>query len=172
MIDFRATHTEDLERLMELVAQAQARFRRAGIDQWQDGYPTRAILEADIEAQNSYVGEVKGRVLLGGCLSFDGEPTYAQIYEGSWLNDEPYGVVHRLMVADEALRQGYAEAFMRYCLALCQERGVGQMRIDTHADNRPMQRLLLKLGFQPCGRIVLESGADRDAYQLNLKLQE
>lgn len=172
MIHFRAARAEDLERLMELVTQAQARFRRLGIDQWQDGYPTRSIFEVDIEAHNSYVGECEGKIVLSGCLSLDGEPTYAHIYEGAWLNDEPYGVVHRLMVADEALRRGYAEAFMRFCLSVCRERSVSQMRIDTHTDNLPMQRLLLKLGFQHCGRIVLESGADREAYQLNLKPQE
>lgn len=169
MIHFRAARPEDLERLMELVVQAQARFRSLGIDQWQDGYPTRPIFEADIEAHNSYVGEYEGEVVVSGCLSLDGEPTYHTIYEGSWLNDEPYGVVHRLMVADEALRRGCAEAFMRFSLSECQRRGVHEMRIDTHAENRPMLRLLQKLGFQHCGRIVLESGADREAFQRSIR---
>jgi hypothetical protein len=39
------------------------------------------------------------------------------------------------------------------------------MRIDTHHHNLPMQRLLERYRFLHCGRILLESGAEREAYQ-------
>ena len=164
-LTFRKTLSADIERIMELVAAAQAWFRSRGIDQWQDGYPTPAVFEEDIRRGNSYVGECEDRVVLTGCLSFDGEPTYRAIFEGQWLNEAPYGVVHRLVVDPAMKGRGLAGEFLRFCFAESIRRGVENIRIDTHRQNLPMQRLLARHGFHPCGRIVLESGADRDAYQ-------
>ncbi len=165
-ITFRSTCKEDIEPIMELVRAAQSWFRDQGIDQWQDGYPTPAVFEEDLRAGNSFVGICEGRILLTGCLSFDGEPTYRTIYEGHWIDDEPYAVVHRLVVDSAHKGQGLAGEFLKFAFAECRRRGVHSMRIDTHRHNRSMQRLLARFGFRPCGRIVLESGADRDAYQL------
>lgn len=167
-IHFRATYPADIDRIMALVRGAQSWFRSQGIDQWQDGYPTPEIFEADIREGNSYVGICDGQVVVTGCLCFTGEPTYREIFEGGWLNEEPYAVVHRLVV-DSALKgQGLAGEFLKFAIGECHQRGVANIRIDTHRENRPMQRLIARHGFLPCGRIVLESGADRDAYQLRL----
>lgn len=170
MITFRPTRLEDIPRIMALVREAQHLFRLAGIDQWQDGYPTEENFMVDLQAQRSYVGERSGEILLSACLSFDGEPTYNKIYDGEWLNEEPYAVVHRLVVSGAHRRHGLAKAFMQAAFGWCREANVGQMRIDTHRDNLPMQALLKQLGFHHCGRIVLESGADREAYHLDLRL--
>lgn len=166
MIDFRETTPQDLPAIMQMVAAAQAWFKAEGIDQWQDGYPTQTIFESDLMARTSYVGVQEGRVVLTGCLSFAGEPTYAQIEQGAWLNEAPYGVVHRLVVEPSLRGKRLAEAFFRFTFAECRRRGIANLRVDTHRQNRPMQRLLERLGFRPCGRIYLASGAARDAYQI------
>lgn len=41
----------------------------------------------------------------------------------------------------------------------------GNIRIDTHRDNRIMQHNILKYGFSYCGIIYLLSGDERLAYQ-------
>lgn len=168
MIHFRPTQPEELPQVMAMVADAQRRFREEGIDQWQDGYPTVEIFQSDIERGESYVGVKDGEVVMCGCISFAGEPTYRKIYEGAWLNEAPYGVIHRLVVADRLRGEGLAGHFFRFAYAEAHKQGIRNIRVDTHRHNRPMQRLLGRLGFEPCGRIVLESGADRDAYQLIL----
>lgn len=54
---------------------------------------------------------------------------------------------------------------MLFAERLCEERGVGNIRIDTHADNKSMQRLLERFGYEYCGEItILSSGAPRNAY--------
>lgn len=172
MITFRPTRTEDLPRIMELVAQAQAWFRQAEIDQWQDGYPTLTIFHNDLLTGQSYVGEEGREILLSGCISFAGEPTYAHIYEGEWLDQAPYAVVHRLVVDAAHKGERLAEYFLDFADSLCRERKIGSIRIDTHTDNRSMLRLLHRCGFIPCGRIVLESGANRQAFQRLVKAKE
>ena len=83
---------------------------------------------------------------------------YAVIGDGSWLEEErPYWVVHR--VASYGGRGAAA-----WCLDWCWQR-CDNLRIDTHRDNLPMQRLLEKCGFGLRGVVSCRHGGERMAYQ-------
>ena len=43
---------------------------------------------------------------------------------------------------------------------------LASVRIDTHADNKPMQRALRKAGFSLCGVITLVEGNDAGAQRI------
>ena len=161
---FRKGGADDLERIMELVADAQRWFRGQGIDQWQDGYPTQDIILSDISYNNNYIVELNGVVSATFVASFDGEPTYSEIKGKGWLNKNPYAVVHRIAVADACRRKGIAKEILHYTEELCAERGIKDIRIDTHRDNVAMRSLLKKMGYTHCGCITLTSGAFREAY--------
>ena len=59
--------------------------------------------------------------------------------------------------------RGVAATCISWCLEKC-----GNIRIDTHRDNKVMQNILQKLGFTCCGVIYLENGAERLAYQYTI----
>ena len=166
---FRKGEESDLERVMELVADAQNWFRRQGIDQWQDGYPTREIILSDIACGENYIVEHNGVVVATCVISFAGEPTYNEIKGKGWLNGNRYAVVHRIAVADEFRRKGIAKEILHYAEELSVGQGIADIRIDTHRDNVAMRSLLKKLGYTHCGRITLTSGAFREAYHKELK---
>ena len=44
----------------------------------------------------------------------------------------------------------------------------GNIRVDTHRDNKVMQHILTKQGFQRCGIIYVKNGTERIAYQVYL----
>lgn len=161
-MEIRHTRPAELPVLLELFAHARQFMARTGNpDQWGDRFPTREMLEADLVAHRSYVCEADGRILATFCFTTAGEPTYRVIREGAWLDDRPYGVVHRIAAAEQG--QGAGAFCLEWCLAQC-----GNIRIDTHRDNRPMQRLLARLGYTYCGLIDLENGrGERLAYQKN-----
>ena len=161
---FRKGEERDLERIMVLVADAQNWFREQGIDQWQDGYPTSEIISDDILGGENYVVELNDVVIATFVASFAGEPTYSVIKGRGWLNEKPYAVVHRIAVADECRRKGIAKEILHFTEEQCAERGIENIRIDTHCDNKAMRSLLKKLGYTHCGRITLTSGAFREAY--------
>ena len=161
---FRKGEERDLERIMVLVADAQNWFREQGIDQWQDGYPTSEIISDDILGGENYVVELNDVVIATFVASFAGEPTYSVIKGRGWLNEKPYAVVHRIAVADECRRKGIAKEILHFTEEQCAERGIENIRIDTHCDNKAMRSLLKKLGYAHCGRITLTSGAFREAY--------
>ena len=158
-MEIRKTLPQDLDAVMDRYAAARTFMHSHGNpNQWVNGYPQRELIAAEIEKGYSYVcmdGETVAAVF---SLIEDEEPTYRVIYDGAWLDDAPYGVVHRICVAR---RGGGVGAFcLDWCLARC-----GNIRIDTHRDNAAMQALLKKCGFQYCGWITLADGAERLAFQ-------
>lgn len=161
---FRKGEPSDLEQIMGFVADAQDWFRRQGIDQWQDGYPTTDIISSDLQSDINYVVEHNGVAVATAVISFDVEPTYAEIVGKGWLNDKAYAVVHRIAVSDSCRRKGIAKEILHFTEELCAERGVADIRIDTHRDNMAMRSLLKKMGYTHCGRITLASGAFREAF--------
>lgn len=150
---------DDIDRMLEIYEDARAFMETSGNpNQWIGGYPERDLLIHDIENGNSYVC-VDGSLIVGIFYYEEGEePTYKEIYEGQWLDDKSYGVVHRIASARDT--KGVGE----FCLNWCYDQ-LQNVRIDTHRDNIPMQRLLTKLGYKICGIIYVEDGSERIAFQ-------
>ncbi len=161
----RQATTADLSTILQLIETGRQKMIAAGNRrQWTPGHPSRETLEADVSSGNSYLllSDDDHRTPVATFAFIIGnEPTYATIEQGAWLNDEPYGTVHRVASAEGI--HGVMPAITRYCA-----QRVGNIRIDTHADNTVMQKALLRLGYTPCGIIHLSDGAPRLAYQLTL----
>jgi hypothetical protein len=150
----------DMAAIMSVMAAAKQIMRQSGnMQQWGEGYPSEAVIRADMEKAGGYVIEDEGRV--AGYFSFlpSPEPTYARIYEGEWLDDvRPYHVVHRIASYPEV--HGVFSSIMDFCF-----RHDSNIRIDTHRANTIMQHNVTKHGFSYCGIIYLASGDERLAYQ-------
>lgn len=150
----------DIPSITEIYEQARQFMAANGNPtQWVNGYPNEATIRGDLHRDQLYVC-VDGNSIVGVfCYFMDTEPDYLTIHDGAWLKDGPYGVVHRIASADG--HKGVASMCLNYAFAQC-----GDLRIDTHRDNIPMQRLLNKNGFQRCGLILLrKDGTERIAYQ-------
>lgn len=122
--------------------------------QWGTSHPAQCVLEEDIRRERLYV--VTQDDIICGVFMFTlgDDPTYAYI-EGNWHSDSPYGVIHRIA--------GSGGGILAAALAHCSEI-ISHLRIDTHADNKPMQRAIEKAGFSKCGIIYVEDGTPRIAY--------
>ena len=98
MMEIRPTEIKDLPLVMEIYDYARAFMRATGnTTQWIDGYPSEALIRREIEESHSFACiDEQGEILGTFCFILGEDPTYQQIYEGAWLNDEPYGVIHRL----------------------------------------------------------------------------
>ncbi|MBQ4598626.1 MAG: N-acetyltransferase [Clostridia bacterium] len=160
MAEIRKTTMNDLDRVMEIYAIAKRYMDEKGNPtQWVDGYPQRDLIEYDIAQGESYVlcegGEIHGVFM----FMQREEPTYAVIEDGAWLNDAPYGTIHR--VASDGQLRGIFDTIVAYC------RGVTEnLRVDTHHDNFPMQRAIERNGFVRCGVVYMYDGTKRIAYQM------
>lgn len=167
----RKASAEDLPVILEIYAAAREFQKRTGNPtQWAGGYPPQSLLEKDIENGNLYLCmetedsgtgsrlQDQGRIVGVFMFRIGEDPTYRVIRGGVWLNDEPYGVMHR--IASDGRTRGVASFCFQWVLERCQN-----LRIDTHADNVVMQHVLEKNGFVRCGEISVEDGTPRWAYQ-------
>ncbi len=162
MIIRKSTYN-DIDRLLEIYEEARQFMKVTGNpDQWAGGYPKKSMLLEDIEKANSYVCIMDGMIVSVFYFEIGEDPTYKEIFNGQWLNHKPYGVVHRIASARSSKGVG------AFCLEWCYDQ-IGNIRIDTHKDNIPMQNLLIKKGYKRCGIIYVSDGTQRIAYQKTSK---
>ena len=164
-MEFYKAKFSDLDTIMEIVLQAQNFLKKLNINQWQNGYPTREIINQDIANDNGYVMTDEKKVIAMATVLFTKEPTYQYIFDGNWLSSKKYAVVHRLAVDSRFTKKGVATAILNEIEKMTILRGIGSIRVDTHEDNIPMQNLLKKNGFVYCGVIFLQDGNKRIAFE-------
>ena len=153
----------DLPLVSSLISSGREIMRASGNPhQWPEGTPSEATLMADIDAGNAYLMLQDGCAVATFAFIEGPDPTYAAIYGGSWLSDDPYFVIHRLAKRAEA--GGVFRELVRW--AFCRATSI---RIDTHRDNVVMQKCLRDCGFSYCGIIYLQNGEERLAFQKNAK---
>lgn len=156
----RKSTLEDIEKIMPIYESAKLFMRKTGnITQWTGGYPSIDVIRRDIENGNHYIAETEdGGIAFVFTFIVGNDPTYAVIEDGKWLNDNPYGTIHR--IASSGISKGSLKAAVNFCLGL-----IDNLRIDTHADNSPMLNGLQQLCFKRCGIIYTADGSPRIAFQ-------
>lgn len=149
---------QNYERARELMA------RNGNPTQWGHTFPRPEVVEDDITQHRSILlvdgsGENE-RILAQFAVCAGEDPTY-QTIDGQWLDDDAYVTVHRIT----------ASGLVRHAARECLEwtlRKYGNVRIDTHPNNRIMQHVLENCGFTRCGLIELidrPTDTTRIAYQ-------
>ena len=164
-IEILKAKISDIDEIMNIIKVAQEDFKSKGIDQWQNNYPNADIIKEDIKNDNSYVLKEEGKIIGTTALFFDGERDYDTIYDGEWLSHGDYGVVHRMAIDFNYRGTGLALILLNKLEELCRENGIYSMKVDTHRENIPMSKLLLKNGYKECGWIYLQDGNKRIAFE-------
>lgn len=151
--------TEDLPRIEEIYSYARKFMEETGNPhQWGKTTPETTQLIDDIAKGDLYV-LVSDEIIRGVfyfCIGTD--PTYGVIEDGNWRSDTPYGTIHRIAGDGSGGVLAAAVAFGKT--------KINHIRIDTHHDNKIMQRAIAKQGFCRSGIIYLEDGSPRIAYDL------
>ncbi|NRT72325.1 GNAT family N-acetyltransferase [Clostridium beijerinckii] len=164
-MEFRKAVETDINDIMNIIKQAQSYFKEQGINQWQNNYPNPETIGNDIANKHSYILLKDNNILATAAVSFDGEKTYDSIYEGEWITNSQYAVIHRIAVDNTYKGLGLSSKIIRNVEELCLSKGVHSIKVDTHEENISMQKLLKKNKFQYCGIIYLEDGNKRIAFE-------
>lgn len=156
----RPATISDVSFCAKIYDEARAFMRSTGNPtQWPGNYPGENEVLEGIKLGTSYVCEDCGEIVATFHFDADADdPTYREIYEGCWKNDHTYGVIHRIAVKYH--RRGIIDFCYNECFKI-----TPNLKIDTHRDNLPMQKSLLRSGFEYCGIIYLKNGEERLAYQ-------
>ncbi len=155
----RLAKENDLDNIQEIYAYARKFMAEHGNPtQWGQTRPTVETLRKDIEKEQLYVIEEQDRLQGVFALIIGEDPTYQNIEQGSWKDTSLYGTIHRIASAPET------HGIMEQVLAFAWKK-IQHLRIDTHENNKVMQHLILKNGFEKCGVIYVDDGSPRVAFE-------
>lgn len=163
------SNKKDISKIMNIIGQAQQYFKSNNINQWQNNYPNEDTINSDIEKGESYKLVDEDEIIGTVAISFNGEPTYENIYEGKWLTNGAFGVIHRIAVESSYKGKGVASEIIKFTEEICIKNNVNSIRVDTHEENTSMQKLLNKNGFEYCGIIYLADKSKRIAFEKIIK---
>ena len=155
---------DDIEMIVPIYDKARKFMADNGnSNQWINGYPSIEIITEDIINGNCFICKNDEGNIVGAFTFIIGDdPTYEKIYSGQWLNNKPYGVIHRLV------SNGSTHGVTKDCIEWCLKQ-IKNIRIDTHSDNKVMQNILNKMEFTYCGIIHTHNGTERLAFQKYIK---
>ncbi len=158
-MEIRKSTPEDIDLIMECISIARQSMRANGNNvQWINGYPSKELMLESVKNGFNYLVFNGENVVATFDFIIGDDPNYAIIENGKWLDEEKYGVIHRLA------SNGKAKGVAQFCFEWCFTQ-FPNIRIDTHETNTPMQKVLERLGYQPCGIIHVADGTPRLAFQ-------
>ena len=155
-MNIRLANTSDTNRIFEIYEYARAYMKSHGNPyQWGDNRPEKSLTKDDIKKQRCYVMEDEGHIY--ACFVFT--IGFEKVYEAKFPSKVEYGVIHR--VASDGSKRGIVEQIVDFAKGK-----VNLLRIDTHEDNKTMQRAIERQNFKRLGIIYLEDKSPRILYEL------
>ena len=146
----KAAGESDIESAWRIVDACRTALREAGIDQWDDVYPTRQTIAEDAALQRLFVlvagDECVGTIALDDTQS----PEYAIV---PWQFPTPALVVHRLCVDPMRQGQGFGGALMRFAETYAAEQHYASIRLDAYSPNVGSLALYRGRGYREAGRV-------------------
>ena len=156
IMNIRLATALDADRIFEIYEYARAYMKAQGNPyQWGDNRPEKSLTKDDIKNQRCYVMEDEGHIF--ACFVFTIE--FEKEYEAICPSKVEYGVIHR--VASDGSKRGIVERIVDFAKGK-----VNLLRIDTHEDNKIMQKVIERQNFKRLGIIYLEDKSARILYEL------
>jgi len=148
----RLAISDDIPKIMQLIAEVVPDMHLSGNFQWDDTYPNKEVFENDIALNQLWVAEEEGAIAGIAAITTDQEPEYANV---GWNINEQAIVTHRLAVSTKYRGRGIAGALLLQAEKEAVNRGIDKLRIDTNTNNEATQRLFPKLGYKYSGETGL-----------------
>lgn len=149
----------DVPALEGLLSRCIAALRAAGIEQWDEIYPSRSTLEHDVQADTAYVLRMDSEIIAMYVLNDRHDPEYDEV---PWANPgHTVRVVHRLMVHPDHIGRGYGRQLMRDAEERARAAGAGTIRLDVFDANPRACALYVGLGYRHAGNVRFRKGLFR-----------
>lgn len=152
---FRSAEVCDTDAVVSLFMQAIAHMCESGIAQWDERYPSAALLREDIASGEMYVMTRGNDILCAVVINEYQDDEYAQ---GDWRCGEHAAVIHRLCVHPKHQNQGIAKETMCHAEQLIAQRGYDCIRLDVFMQNPYAPRLYESLGYRKAGEVTFRKG--------------
>jgi ribosomal protein S18 acetylase RimI-like enzyme len=152
----RPARSEELEEVLALVKTAIQHLENQGIHQWDDIYPDRHTLLADLENGHTHLMVMHDHIVGMIAINEDQSPEYST---ADWKYPGRALVVHRLTIDPFHERQGLASQLMRFAEGLAAAGRYDTIRLDAFIKNPGAVALYEHLGYRKAGTVPFRKGA-------------
>ena len=140
-----------VDEIFNLLQECGAHMRTQGIMQWNENYPLRINVEADIDNQSMFCMINENTVLGIVVIDENQSPEYAEL---SWKYlDEPILVVHRFAVLPSAQKMGIGKGLMNFALDFALKNEYKSIRLDAYSGNQRTLNFYKNRGYNKVGEI-------------------
>ena len=146
---------EDIDACAQIIENARQFQREQGVCAVDRKLSERDTVCEDVSLGWGYRLLVDGRLAGYMCVHCDGEPAYDEI-QGEWKTKAPYGVIHRMAVAQEFRGQGLTDTVFALIEELCKKQGESTGCVWIRIFTTNGCSMCLKNGFTYRGEIALD----------------
>ena len=154
----RKAEIEDIADIMKIYSSCVKGMIALGIDQWDESYPNKEVINSDISSGSYFVGCIERKLVCGLTIDQKQDPTYLSI---DWQDKtNRFLVVHRLCAKTSVWSRGMGRKMMAFAEEMALKKGLSSIRLDTYINNPKAINFYKGLGYQKRGYIHLKPNKD------------
>jgi ribosomal protein S18 acetylase RimI-like enzyme len=148
--------TDHLSDAFSIIESVIAKMNNEQIFQWDEHYPTREIIEKDINEGQAFgffhLKELRGYIVLN--------QEYSPEYDSLEWNDKNGTslIVHRLSIKANCQGQGIAKQLMIFAEEYAKKNNYSSIKLDAFLHNKTALSLYENLGYTKVGKVTFRKG--------------
>lgn len=163
----KATKT-DLEQIYKLTKTCAQHLIENGIFQWNEHYPSKKVLQKDIELQQIYKLKIDNTLVGIIVLTEIEDEEYKNV---KWLTENNHNLyIHRLAIHPKFQGKGFAQQLMSFAESFAKKNKYNSIRLDTFSQNKRNQKFYKKRGYQKLEKIYFPKQSKYPFYCYELVL--
>lgn len=142
---------KDIQMIYEIFQECKFDLDNQGINQWDEIYPNKRVIEEDIQNQSIYIFIQNEES--AGVVTFD-EMEIDEYKAIKWkYTNGRYVVVHRLSVRPKYQGQGIAKKLIQFVHEKSQQEQITSVRLDVYSGNQRAIEFYRRLGYELRGEV-------------------
>lgn len=155
IMEIRKAIYDDVLQASQVLEEVKTHMFDQGIDQWDQEYPNKKILTADVKKGEGFVCIEKGEVLAYMALNELCDEEYNDL---KWNTPAPFIVIHRLYVKPAAQGRGISSKMIQYAERFAVDNNYPSIRFDAFSLNDTANAVYIKKGYELVGTVRFRKG--------------
>lgn len=148
-------HIHHLDAVMLLVEGVIKRMKELGIEQWDEVYPARDIIEKDLTKQQAYGYWDNEKLSAYTVLNEEYDQEYSTI---NWMVNGKALIIHRLMIDAASQGKGIGKKLVDFAEVYASIHGYHSIRLDAFSKNPAALHLYERKNYIKRGEVMFRKG--------------
>ena len=143
---------EELEEIYDLYSICRQDLEQKDILMWDDSYPTRDLIQKEIQAGTVFLIKKRGKIICSFVLSDYLDDLWKSV---KWEDNKFLGL-HLLAVHPEYQRNGYGNKIVRFSENFAKVNNYSSVHLDVLSKNKAAIKLYKQKGYKKVGKLIFD----------------